>query len=236
MTAGLACEPLVLSANLGRQHACIQFLKDAERRYIAANQRLAEFFGASSVGDVIGRRTTDFFDTGIVNRYDALDRAVTTGQTLIDRFDFTYDHTGLRHWYLYARTQTWRNGEPVIRGVSFRLPKRPAADRIYARLAAATDCIADNLADPPAIESLASTTRCSVAQLERDFRSVLSQSPKQYRARLRVQRAMDALRAGWPIIDAALEAGYSEHSALSRAFKAFTGLTPAQFRATLPEN
>jgi AraC-like DNA-binding protein len=53
---------------------------------------------------------------------------------------------------------------------------------------------------------------------------------------LRVQRAIDAIRAGWSLTDAALEAGYSEHSALSRAFKAFTGLTPARFRATLPEN
>lgn len=236
MTAALASEPLVLSANMRRLRQCIHFLKDSERRYIAANQGMADFFGAASTGEVIGRRTTDFFDTGIVERYDELDQAVASGQTLIDRFDFTYDHTGLRRWYLYARTRTWRNGDPVIRGISFRLPKRPASDRVYARLAAATDSIADNLAEAPAIESLAETCRCSVAQIERDFRSVLAQSPKQYRSRLRVQRAIDAIRAGWSLTDAALEAGYSEHSALSRAFRAFTGLTPARFRATLPEN
>ena len=236
MTAALASEPLVLSANMRRLRQCIHFLKDSERRYIAANQGMADFFGAASTGEVIGRRTTDFFDTGIVERYDELDQAVASGQTLIDRFDFTYDHTGLRRWYLYARTRTWRDGDPVIRGISFRLPKRPASDRVYARLAAATDSIANNLAEAPAIESLAETCRCSVAQIERDFRSVLAQSPKQYRSRLRVQRAIDAIRAGWSLTDAALEAGYSEHSALSRAFRAFTGLTPARFRATLPEN
>ncbi|MEE2525792.1 helix-turn-helix domain-containing protein [Hyphobacterium sp. HN65] len=226
--------PLALSANLGRLGHCIQFLKDADRRYVGANPLLAGFFGASSASDVIGRRTTDFFDTGIVERYDELDSAVASGRTLIDRFDFTYDHTGYRKWYLYARTQVWKDGEPIVKGISFPLPQRPAADRIYSRLARATDLIAGHLAEPPAMEDLAQSAHCSIAQLERDFRSVLAQSPKQYRARLRVQRAIDAVRSGMPLTDAALEAGYSEHSALSRAFKAFTGLTPNQFRATLP--
>ncbi|WP_420434458.1 helix-turn-helix domain-containing protein [Hyphobacterium sp.] len=236
MSITLASEPLALSTNLRRLEQCIRFLKDAERRYVAANQGMADFFGASTVRDVIGRRTTDFFDSGIVERYDELDQAVAAGRTLIDRFDFTYDHTGLRRWYLYARTRTWQSGDPVIRGISYRLPRRPASDRVYSRLALATDSIAANIVEAPTVEILAETCHCSVAQLERDFRSVLAQSPKQYRSRLRVQRAIDAIRAGWSLTDAALEAGYSEHSALSRAFKAFTGLTPARFRATLPEN
>lgn len=232
----VAANPLALSANQGRLGHCIQFLKDADRRYVGANRLLAGFFGAATEAEIIGRRTDDFFDTGIVERYDALDNAVASGRTLIDRFDFTYDYTGYRNWYLYARTQIWKDGEPIVKGVSFPLPKRPAGDRIYARLACATDLIADHLSEPLPLEELAATAHCSVAQMGRDFRSVLGQSPKQYRARLRVQRAIDAVRSGMPLTDAALEAGYSEHSALSRAFKAFTGLTPNQFRATLPQN
>ena len=55
--------------------------------YIAANSRLAELFGARSAEAIIGRRTSDFFESGTVERYDGLDQAVASGRTLIDRFD-----------------------------------------------------------------------------------------------------------------------------------------------------
>lgn len=232
MTA-LAFDPLALSANLRRSDACIQFVKDADRRYVSANQRLAAFFGAQSAQDVIGTRTSDFFDDAIVERYDQLDQTISGGATLIDRFDFTYDHSGQARWYLYSRSRHHDRDRSCVRGISYPLPVYTHSGRVYRRLALATDAIAESLDEPVGLPELADSAGCSVAQIERDFIRVLKQSPKQYRSRLRIQRAMDGIRRGQALTDLAHDCGYSEHSALSRAFKAATGLTPKEFRATL---
>ncbi|MBI1235638.1 MAG: helix-turn-helix domain-containing protein [Alphaproteobacteria bacterium] len=232
MTA-TAFDPLALSANFRRSDACIHFVKDADRRYVAANQRLAAFFGAQSTQDVIGARTSDFFDEAIVERYDQLDQAISSGATLIDRFDFTYDHSGQARWYLYSRSRHHDPARPCVRGISYPLPVYTHSGRVYRRLALATDVIAASLDEPISLPELADRAGCSVAQIERDFARVLQESPKQYRSRLRIQRAMDGIRKGRSLTGIAHECGYSEHSALSRAFKAATGLTPKQFRATL---
>lgn len=226
-------EPLALSANLRRSSDCIQFVKDSSRCYVAGNRHLRSFFEQSRLSTVLGRRTSDFFDDEIVRRYDQLDAEISSGRTIIDRFDFTRTPGGSTGWYLYSRGRMEKNGDQFVRGISFPLPDHAHADRMYARLARATDIIADTLDVALDIRRLASDLDCSIAQLDRDFKRVLGQSPKRYRSRLRVQRAIDAIRAGLSLTEAAHESGFSEHSALSRAFKDITGLTPKGFRATL---
>jgi len=229
----LAIDPLALSANFRRSEACIQFVKDRDRRYVSANDRLAAFFGSPHEMEIIGQRTSDFFDAEIVERYDLLDQMIADGETLIDRFDYTHDYSGRARWYLYARSQYQSQSESCVRGISYPLPQYSNSDRVYRRLAVATDAIAASLCEPVSLPTLAERAECSVAQLERDFGRVLNASPKQYRSRLRIQRAMDGIRKGQAFTEVAYDSGYSEHSALSRAFKAATGLTPKEFRATL---
>jgi AraC-like DNA-binding protein len=232
MTA-LLREPLALSANLRRSRDCIQFVKDSSRCYVAGNDQLTAFFDQPQLSSVLGRGTSDFFDDEIVRRYDQLDAEISSGRTIIDRFDFTRTPGGSTGWYLYARSRMEYDGGQYVRGISFPLPNHAHSDRIYARLARATDIIASTLDAALDIRRLATDLECSIAQLDRDFKRVLGQSPKRYRSRLRVQRAIDAIRAGQSLTEAAHECGFSEHSALSRAFKDITGLTPKGFRATL---
>ncbi|GJL97206.1 MAG: hypothetical protein DHS20C06_10230 [Hyphobacterium sp.] len=226
-------EPLALSANFRRAQDCLQFVKDSSCCYVAGNHHLTSFFEQPQLSTVLGRRTSDFFDDEIVRRYDRLDAEISSGRTIIDRFDFTRTPGGSAGWYLYARGRMEQDGGQFVRGISFPLPDYARADRIYARLARATDIIADTLDVALDIHVLAEDLECSIAQLDRDFKRVLGQSPKRYRSRLRVQHAIDSIRAGRSLTEAAHESGFSEHSALSRAFKDITGLTPKGFRATL---
>jgi AraC-like DNA-binding protein len=226
-------EPLALSANMRRAQHCLQFVKDSSRCYVAGNDLLTAFFDQPQLSTVLGRKTTDFFDDEIVRRYDRLDAEISSGRTIIDRFDFTRTPDGSAGWYLYARSRMEQAGGQFVRGISFPLPDYAHSDRIYTRLARATDVIAATLDEALDFQSLATDLECSIAQLDRDFKRVLGQSPKRYRSRLRVQRAIDAIRAGQSLTEAAHESGFSEHSALSRAFKDITGLTPKGFRATL---
>jgi AraC-like DNA-binding protein len=66
--------------------------------------------------------------------------------------------------------------------------------------------------------------------LMRLFRRKFGLPPHAYRNQVRVNRAKAALRAGHPIVDAALDSGFFDQSHLNRIFKRTVGMTPVQYR------
>ena len=59
--------------------------------------------------------------------------------------------------------------------------------------------------------------------------------PELFIQRARLIRSMQLLMGerGKPIIEIGLEAGYSNHSAFTAAFRKMTGMTPSAFRKSL---
>ena len=55
-------------------------------------------------------------------------------------------------------------------------------------------------------------------------------SPHAYLVRLRLEHAGELIRRGRPLVDAALETGFSDQSHLTRLFKTHYGVTPGEFR------
>jgi AraC-like DNA-binding protein len=206
----------------------IFFVKDPERRYRAANTELARMCGAPHPNDVVGRRTPDFFPPELVARYDQLDAKIAQGLTLVDRFDRAVDHAGRPVWCLYSRAPL---GDGTLIGVSRRLPRFRDSDTVYARLALATDRIAERLDRRRDLDDLAEQAGCSPARLERDFLRVLGVTPARYRMRLRLQLAKDRLKRFAPIADIAAECGFADQSGFTRRFRKATGMTPSRYRA-----
>ena len=86
------------------------------------------------------------------------------------------------------------------------------------------------------IEAMLATTSLGRRQFERRFRDAVGLSPRLFSNVLRLRSVFDALQAnpaaGWT--DAALAAGYFDHSHLIRDFRRFVGCTPAAFVAARP--
>jgi AraC-like DNA-binding protein len=86
------------------------------------------------------------------------------------------------------------------------------------------------------IEEMVGMAGLGRRQFERRFRDAVGLSPRLFSNVLRLRSVFDALEAnpaaGWT--DAALAAGYFDHSHLIRDFRRFVGCTPAQFLATTP--
>lgn len=71
----------------------------------------------------------------------------------------------------------------------------------------------------------------SVSRLHALFRAELDRTPQVWLSDLRLRRVQEALAAGdTPIAQLALDAGYSDQTALTRAMRRATGLTPAAYR------
>jgi AraC-like DNA-binding protein len=70
------------------------------------------------------------------------------------------------------------------------------------------------------------------------FRRSVGLTPKRYWRVLRFQRVLGMVfgPGGVSLADAALEAGYADQAHFSREFKAFTGVTPSEYRRASPEH
>lgn len=79
------------------------------------------------------------------------------------------------------------------------------------------------------LENLAEIGSCTSYHVIRLFRAHVGMSPHAYLVQLRLERARDLLDSGQTIADAALLAGFSDQSHLTRRFKKRYGLTPGVY-------
>ncbi|MFH1803999.1 MAG: AraC family transcriptional regulator [Pseudomonadota bacterium] len=94
------------------------------------------------------------------------------------------------------------------------------------------DYIEANLDQPLSLDQLAAQAQLSPFHFARMFRQSVGEAPHRYVLRRRIEKARDLMRAGdMPLAEIAVACGFSSQSHLTTRFVAFTGITPARFRA-----
>jgi AraC-like DNA-binding protein len=105
------------------------------------------------------------------------------------------------------------------------------APRPASRLAALLARIEADPGRPWTTEAMARAAGVSVSRLHALFREELDASPHAWLLEHRLGKASEWLAStAAPIADIALRAGFSEQSALTRALRKATGMTPAAYR------
>ena len=70
----------------------------------------------------------------------------------------------------------------------------------------------------------------TVSYLSRTFKSVVGTGLLEYIQKLRVEKTKELLEGGASVNDAAIQSGYLDAKALTRAFKKYEGITPGSYR------
>jgi len=84
-----------------------------------------------------------------------------------------------------------------------------------------------------ALDELADVAHFSPFHFHRIFRGMIGESVKEHVRRLRLERAAHRLRfTVQPVTEIAFDAGYQQHEAFTRAFRAMFEQSPAEFRKT----
>ncbi|MEM1295918.1 MAG: AraC family transcriptional regulator [Verrucomicrobiota bacterium] len=210
------------------------FVKDAESRLMAADSTVLERLGAKDEAELIGRPDTDFFPEEIARGYVADDQMVIqSGKPLIHRME-VWKSEGLNlQWCLTTKYPLFNNAGEVIGIMGTTQPRGgDGASFVHSpRVARAISFIEEHYAEPVRVEPLAAELNMSSRQLNRAFLREVGVSVRVFHTRARVVAAANQLLESHdPVGDIALDTGFCDQSALSRAFRKQMGCSPGEFR------
>ncbi len=99
----------------------------------------------------------------------------------------------------------------------------------HRKVGAAKDFLAEDLSKKITLQDAADTVGLSRCHFLRVFKKAAGVPPHVYRTQRRIDTAKRFLRKGMPLIDVALETGFTDQSHFTNKFRQFTGATPRQY-------
>ena len=210
------------------------FIKDSEGRYVAVNQSLVERCGLEEKAQLIGRHVREVFPRELAELYASQDRGVLrTGRPIVDHLEL--------HWYAHRRPG-WclttklpmRNahGEIVgVAGISRDLRAPGDSETIPQKLAGTLEYVESHYDESVTPSSLARMTGLPNVRFARLIKRIFRLTPNQLITQTRLAAAARLLaETDRSVADIACACGFYDHSALTRAFRSATNLTPSKFR------
>ncbi len=216
-------------------HDIAFFIKDAAGCYIAVNNSLVERHGMKSKEQMLGHRPSDVCpgDFGsIPAEQDA--SVLRTGRPIIEHLELQWFLPQKPVWCLTTKLPIRNAAGTVIGiiGISKDVCSPVALQEIPPGVAAALARLETAFVEPLTPPSLARIAKLPPARFARIIKRIFDVTPIQLIAKTRIAAASRILRETQrPVAEIALECGYYDHSAFTRAFRAVTGVTPTQYRA-----
>jgi PAS domain S-box-containing protein len=230
----LLIESRLLEQLADLMHDTAFFVKDALGRYLVVNQSLVERHGLADKWQMIGRRPCDVCpgDYGrIPTEQDA--QVLRTGRPIIERLELFWRRPGMPVWGLTSKLPM-RDEQGCVTGligISKDLTALVSREDVPPAAAQALSYLETAYDQPVSPSSLARKAGMSAARFARVIKRIHGLTPMQLITKTRITAGARLLReTDASIAEVALECGFSDHSAFSRAFRAVTGLSPTEHR------
>lgn len=239
-SGGDAPAPLALPADalvalFDTVHDLVFFIKDQAARYVCVSQSLVDRCGRRTREELIGKTTMELFPKPMGQAYYDQDRQVLeTGRPLRDELELHLYVRGEPGWCVTNKVPLRGENGTVTGLLGLSKDLRVSAEQPggYDDVAEAVRQIRARFGESLRVEELARLSGLSVFQFEQRIKRVFGVTPAQFITKTRIDAACDRLRAGaGTLAEIAIECGFYDQSALSRQFKAVTGLTPSMYRA-----
>ncbi len=210
------------------------FIKDTSGRYIVVNHSLVERNGFTSKAQLVGRRASDVFagDLGrIPSDQDAA--VIRTGRPLLDHLELHLHRPRNACWCLTTKLPL-RDAKGVIIGligISRDVRAPGPLDDIPAGMGRALDALEKSCAEAHTPATLANRAGLSPSRFARLVKRIYGITPSQLITKTRLAAAQRYLtETDRSVAEIALDCGFYDHSAFTRAFRAATGQTPTEHR------
>jgi PAS domain S-box-containing protein len=210
------------------------FVKDAAGRYLAVNNSLVARCGLRHKSELIGRRPADVFPGDLGSTPTAQDtRVLRTGRPIHDHLELHWYARGKPGWCLTTKLPLRAGGGKIIGLVGISRDLRAPGDResIPASLASTLEFLEEKFAEPISPTQLAKRAGLSPVRFARLIKRIFRITPSQLITQTRLAAAAQMLEeSDRSVADIALDCGFYDHSAFTRAFRSATGQTPTVFR------
>ncbi len=226
--------PALLEQLFDHVHDLIFFIKDTSGRYLAVNESMVQRCGCRQKSDLIGRRASEVYPRELGNTFVRQDEEILrTGRPVLDRLEL----------HLYARRRTgWclttklpmrdENGHITgIIGISRDLRSHQDVQDLPAGITAALEHLELHAGDALTPAVLARAARLPAPRFARHIKRIFGLTPMQLIINARLTVASRLLQESrQSVAEIALNCGFCDHSAFTRAFHRATGMTPTAFR------
>ncbi|MEQ2008533.1 MAG: AraC family transcriptional regulator [Limisphaerales bacterium] len=213
----------------------IAFLaKDRQSRFVCANARTLKIFNLGHEWQMLGRMDREFFPRELAASFVDEDRRVMrTGKTRTYYAQMVPDINGPLNWYVVSVTPL-RDARGRICGVAIVLYDMHEVGGVaqpFQQMEPALRHLHTRFREPIETKQLAALTHLSERQFTRVFHKLLGEPPVRYLIRQRIRAACQELITTDHTAGAiALDCGFYDQSAFTRAFRNQTGLAPAAYR------
>ncbi len=210
------------------------FVKDTKGHRVQVSNGIWKRLGLSCAADMIGKRDHDLFPPHIADQYIRSDQEVlSTGQPQIGLIEIWINEQGTFEWFIINKYPV-RGKDGSIIGIMGTLRESQSLQKSLAPhspLGKVADRIRTHFHEPSSVASLSRIAGLSERQLRRRFQQEFGIGIHAFLLKARIHAAADRLvRRDSSIADIALEVGFCDQSAFTRAFRERMGLTPREYR------
>ncbi|HEY5911927.1 MAG TPA: AraC family transcriptional regulator [Verrucomicrobiae bacterium] len=210
------------------------FLKDVLGRYVSVNQSLVERCGLQDKRQLLGRHVRQVFPKELARVYSAQDEAVLrTGRAIIEHLELHWYARRRPGWCLTTKVPVRDDSGKIIGVVGISRDLRAPGDReiIPASLAGTLEYLETHFEAQLSPHLLAERAGLPAVRFARLIKRIFRLTPNQMIMQTRVSAAAQLLAdTDRSISEIAVTCGFYDHSALTKAFRSATSLTPTQFR------
>ena len=210
------------------------FIKNARREYVVVNQTLVERLGRREKAELLGRKVEELFPAPLGRSYGAQDEQVlSTGTPIRNQLELHIYPTGKQGWCVTNKLPLHGTDGSVagLFGFSRDLQAAAARGKEFSQVAEAVRRIQNDYGESLSVARLARSAGLSQYQFEQRIRRIFQITAGQLIQKARMEGAMRRLsERDDPIATVALECGYSDQSAFTRAFRQTVGISPSEYR------
>ena len=210
------------------------FVKDIRGRYLAVNHSLVERCGLQEKRQLIGLHVRDIFPKELAEMYASQDQTVlSTGRPITDHLELHWYARRLPGWCLTTKLPMRNAREEVIglAGISRDLRAPGDSGSIPRKLASTLEYLESHFQDSVSPGSLARLAGLPPVRFARLVKRIFRLTPNQLITQTRLAAAAQLLvETDRSVAEVACACGFYDHSALTRAFRSATQLTPSEFR------
>jgi len=211
------------------------FVKDKEGRYCVVNNSLVERNGLQRKSQLKGKRPGDVCP-GLLGRIpEQQDELVLhSGREIKNHLELHWSRPHEACWCLTTKLPLKNSAGEIVGLIGFSRDLRSpvSTDEIPKKMALALDHFERHCCDAVLPSDLARRSGLSLSRFGRLVKRIYGLTPSQLITRTRITIGTRILReTEKSIADVALECGFCDHSAFTRAFRSTTGFSPSEYRS-----